>query len=126
MDIRTDAKGNPILDQLSKDGFVDLTFRIRDLTARGKHYRFHLSASHKHRVVGVDIDVVKGIKSGLSAKMERVQKHGYRSGVRFRRSGVESDRLVAAIGELYGVKRPPRKMVEEETFTAIALHQGKL
>jgi hypothetical protein len=58
--------------------------------------------------------------------MTLVQKHVYRMGVGFLRAGVESDRLVSAIGGLYGVKRPPKKMVSVETFTAIALHQGKL
>jgi len=126
VDIRTDSKGNPILDQLSEDGFVDLTFHIRDLTADGKHYHFHLAASHKRKTVGMDVVLVKGVKSALSAKMELIAKYVYRPRVVFRRSGAESDRLIAAIGELYGAKRAPKTMVDEETFTAIALHQGKL
>jgi hypothetical protein len=126
MDLQTDGKGNPILDQFSEDGFVDLTFRVRDLSDDGRHYHFHLTAAHKKRTVGINVVLVKGIKSGLSAKMTLVQKHVYRRGVCFHRSGPESDRLVAAIGALYGAKPRPKRMVDEEAFTAIALHQGKL
>jgi hypothetical protein len=126
MDIRTDRAGNPILDQHSEEGFVDLTFRIRELSRRGRHYRFHLAASHNRRTVGMDVVLVKGVQGGFNAKMNLVKKHVYRAGVRFLRSGPESDRLVSAIGELYGAKRAAARMVDEETYTAIALHQGKL
>jgi hypothetical protein len=125
MEIQTDTAGNPILDQHCEEGFVDLTFRIVDLAEDKKHYRFHLTASHKKRPVGMDVVLVKGIQGGFNAKMHLVKKHVYRLGVRFRRSGPESDRLVSAIRALYGFKRTA-KMVEEETFTAIALHQGRL
>src|SRR5438105_2366811 len=99
MRVKTDRAGNPILDQFSEEGFVDLTFRIGDLTDDGRHYRFHLAASHKRRTVGMDVVLVKGIKSGLDAKVNLIKKHVYRRGVRFLRSGPESDRLVAAIRE---------------------------
>jgi hypothetical protein len=42
------------------------------------------------------------------------------------RSGEESDRLVSAIGHLYGAPMRPKRMVREESFTAIALHHGNL
>ncbi len=58
--------------------------------------------------------------------MGLVKESVYRRGVRFLRSGTESDRLISAISELYGSRELPRKMVDEETFTAIALHQGQL
>src|SRR5262245_28339250 len=83
MDIQTDSKGNPILDQHSEEGFVDLTFRIGSLSDDGEHYRFHLTASHKKRTVGMDVVLVKGIQGGFNAKMNLVKKHVYRLGVRF-------------------------------------------
>jgi hypothetical protein len=126
MDIQTDSEGNPILDQHSEEGFVDLTFRVSDLVDEGEHYRFHLAASHKKRSVGMDVVLVKGIQGGFDAKMNLVKQHVYRLGVRFLRSGAESDRLISAIGDLYGSKISPKKMVDEETFTAIALQQGAL
>jgi hypothetical protein len=126
MDIQTDGKGNPILDQFSEEGFVDLTFRVCDLADDSRSYRFHLAASHKRKNVGMDVVLMKGIQGGFNAKMNLVAKHVYRKGVRFLRSGAESDRLISAVGELYGSKPFPKRMVDEETFTAIALHQGKL
>jgi hypothetical protein len=125
-DMRTDGAGRPILDQFSEDDFVDLTFRIEELSDDGEHYRFHLGASHQRRTVGLDVVLLQGIKAGFNAQMDLVKKHVYREGVRFLRSGAESDRLIQAIGELYGAEEPPTRMVIEETFTAIALHQGKL
>ncbi len=123
--IRTDRAGRPVLDQFSEEGFVDLTFRIDDRADDGRHWRFRLAASHRNRIVGFEVELVKGIKSGFDAKMTRV-KHVYREGVRFRRSGPESDRFVAILAELYRSRRKPKRMIEEESFTAIALHQGKL
>lgn len=42
------------------------------------------------------------------------------------RSGHESDRLIAAISQLYGFKHKIEAMVAMETFTVIALHQGDI
>jgi hypothetical protein len=126
MDIQTDREGNSILDQHSEEGFVDLTFRVSDLSDDGEHYRFHLAASYKGRAVGMDVVLVKGIQGGFNGEMNLVKEYVYRLGVRFLRSGPESDRLISAISELYGAENSQRKMVSEETFTAIALHQGGL
>ncbi len=126
MDIQADFQGNPILDQHSDEGFVDLTFRISDLSDDGEHYRFRLTASHKKFPVGMDVVLVKGIQGGFDANMNLVKEHVYRLGVRFLRSGEESDRLMSAISELYGVASSLKRMVNEESFTAIALHQGRL
>ena len=126
MDMQFDRDANPILDQFSEEGFVDLTFRLTDLTDDGAHYRFHLVAAHGGRAVGMNVLLVNGIKSGFDSDMNLTKDHVYRMGVRFQRSGEESDRLISAISELYGSDAGPKKMVEEENFTAIALHQGKL
>ena len=126
MDIQVDSAGNPILDQFGVEGFVDLTFRITALIDDGQHYHFHLAASHAECPVGMDVVVVRGIQGGFDSKMELVRKHVYRQGVRFLRSGPESDQLISAISELYGSDDSQRRMVSEETFTAIALHQGSL
>ena len=83
MDIQVDSEGNPILDQFSEEGFVDMTFRLTNFVDDGQHYRFHLAASHRECVVGMDVVVVKGIQGGFDAKMELVKKNVYRRGVRF-------------------------------------------
>ncbi len=126
MEIQVDSEGNPILDQFSEEGFVDLAFRLTNLVRDGQHFRFHLAASHKNCTVGMDVIVVRGMQGGFDAEMELVKENVYRRGVRFLRSGAESDRLISAISELCSSPESPKKMVEEETFTAIALHQGDL
>lgn len=126
MDIEVDDAGNPILDQLSEEGFVDLILRITALDETDGHYRFHLAASHRGSEVGLDCLLVKGIQGAFDEEMEFLQENVYREGVRFFRSGEDSDRLISAIHELYGMGERPLRLVDEESFTAIALHQGQL
>ena len=126
MDLQLGSDGNPVIDQFSEDGFVDLTLRIVDLVDDGSHYRFHLAASYDNCEVGLDVILVKGIKSGFDSEMNLKKGRVYQKGVRFMKSGVESDRLVSALGMLYGAEPVPQTMVREETFTIIALHQGDL
>ncbi len=126
MDLKLGDNGFPVIDQHSEEDFVDLTFKITMLTDDGNHYRLHLAASHENSELGLDVVLVKGIKSGFDGNMELIKDHVYRFGVRFLRSGIESDRLIAAIGKFYSAVNTPQKMVPEESFTAIALHQGDL
>jgi hypothetical protein len=126
MNLQLGTDGNPVIDQLSEEGFVDLTLQIHQLVDDGTHYRFHLAASHNNSEVGLDVILVKGIKSGFDANMELIKSRVYRQGVRFIRSGIESDRLISAIGIMYGADPLPEKMAPQESFTAIALHQGDL
>jgi hypothetical protein len=129
--MRLDGDGDrdPILNQSSEEdgGFVDLSFRISGLVSRGSYYQFRLTASYRGSTVGMHVVLRRDIKAGFNADVEVVKGHVYRSGVRFLRSGEESDRLVSAIGELYGLDVPQGvRMVDEETFTAFALHQGDI
>lgn len=126
MKIKVDNNGNPILEQFSADGFIDCTFIIRNLTETSNSYRFHISASHKGEVLGMDVEVVKGIKAGFDSEMNLIKDHVYRKGVIFRRSGLESDRLVSILSKLYGNEATNLRMVKEETFTGIALQQGEI
>ncbi|MEZ5944235.1 MAG: hypothetical protein R3C18_22830 [Planctomycetaceae bacterium] len=126
MDLQLGTDGNPVIDQFNEEGFVDLTLQIHDLADDGTHYRFHLTASHDNSELGLDVILAKGIKGGFDANMDLINDHVYRQGVRFIRSGIESDRLVSAIGTLYDADPVPKAMVPEESFTAIALHQGDL
>ncbi len=124
--MRTDRDGNPIINQFSEDGFVDLCFKIEELADDGRHYHFHLSASYRNAVLGMNVQLAMGIQGGFNAKMQLRKREVHRDGVRFLRSGVESDRLVGVLAGLYGSKRKSRKMIDEESYTAIALHQGQL
>jgi hypothetical protein len=126
MDLKTDQQGNPILDQFSEEGFVDTVLRISNLAETESAYRFHLAASHKGDVVGLDVSVVKGIQGGFDSSMKLNAAHVYREGIRFYRSGPESDRLITALASLYGQGDKQLRMRDETRFTGIALHQGAI
>jgi hypothetical protein len=126
MELKVDVKVLPILDQFSEDGFVDCVLIIQDLVNEKSHIRFRMAASFEGEEVGVDVRVVTGIKAGFNEEMELNRDHVYKDGVQFMRSGPESDRLLAAISNLYGIATTASAMVESESFTAIALHQGNL
>ena len=126
MNIVTDRNGNPILDQFSEEGFVDLVFRIQQLRRGTKNYRFTLTAAFGRKTVGLKVTMQRDMKSGFNAKMELLKKHVYRAGVVFQSIGEESDHLLRSIAKLYGVPRYRAHMVAKESFTAIALHQGKI
>lgn len=128
MSIQLGRDEYPILDQFSEEGFVDLTFEILDLVEDDSFYRFNVAASFDDQVVGMGVVVQKGIKSGFDANMDLIRDHVYREGVRFFSAGERSDRLIAAIGKLYGSDEitTRTRMIDEERFTAIALHQGDI
>jgi hypothetical protein len=124
--MKTDHSGNPILTQYSEEGFVDCVLKIVDLSETSTHYRFRLQASQGGKLVGMNVSVVKNIQGGFDATMNLNKANVYKRGVTFYRSGPESDRLIAALASIYGDKKTERQMVDEESFTAIALHQGEL
>jgi hypothetical protein len=126
MSIQLGRDEYPILDQFSEEGFVDLTFEILDLVEDDTFYRFNVAASFDGEVVGMGVVVQKGIKSGFDANMDLIRDHVYRDGVRFFSAGERSDRLIAAIGKLYGSDDIATHMIDQERFTAIALHQGEI
>ena len=126
MELRVNVKGLPILDQFSEEGFVDCVLIVQDLVDETSHIQFHLAASFDGEEVGVDVRVVTGIQAGFNEEMELNRDHVYREGVQFIRSGPERDRLLTAISNLYGIATTASAMVESESFTAIALHQGNL
>lgn len=101
-------------------------FRISQLVETESAYRFHMAASHQGKIVGIDVSVVKGIQAGLDEAARPIRGHVYRDGVRFFRSGPESDRLVLALARLYGQEHRTLEMLDELRFTGIALHQGAI
>lgn len=124
--MKTDNQGNPVLTQYSEEGFVDCVFKITDLVENPATYRFRMIASHEGEPVGMEVIVVKGIQAGMDAEMALIQDHVYRQGVLFSRTGPESDRLIRALSGMYGMEMSDIKMVQSESFTAIALHQGPI
>lgn len=124
--LKTDSTGNPLLTQYSEEGFVDCVFRITELVESETNYRLQLRASFEGEIVGMTVLVVKNIQGGFDPDMKLRSAHVYRQGVSFLRSGPESDRLASVLAKLYGNGSTKRRMVENEHFTAIALHQGAL
>jgi hypothetical protein len=124
--MNTDTDGDPILDQYSEEGFIDCVLRITEQTETSDHYRITLRASYGGEKVGMDVVVVKNIQGGFDSEMNLVKANVYRRGVVFYSRGAESDALLGALSALYGRDDINLKMIEKETFTAIALHQGPL
>lgn len=121
MEVELTENGDPILDQFSEEGFVDCIFLISGHKVTDQGHRFHLSAAHHGAAVGLDVTVRTGIRGGFDEETELIREHVYRRGVRFRRSGPESDLLMRALAGLYGLPDRPVKMVEEFDFTVIGL-----
>lgn len=128
--MQLDANSLPILDQFSEEGFVDLVFRISHFETDDKKYRFHLAASHLGQEVGMNVEMLKGIQGGFfedeNEDLQLVQEHVYYNSVKFSRSGADSDDLISAIGGLYDLTSGRLRMVKNQSFTAIALHEGTL
>lgn len=121
--MKVNAKGHPTLDQFSEDGFVDCVLKISDLMERENTYYFHLNATYEEKDLGFDVEIIKNIKNGFDADWGLIGDHVYKKGVRFIRSGPESDLLVGVLASLYGLEEKPQNMISQETYTCIALHQ---
>ena len=126
MELRVNQNGLPILDQFSEEGFIDCVFKITDLEEGEDSYSFNLRASYSGTDVGLRAEVVRGVQGGFDSDMSLVQEHVCRNGVRIFRTGPESDALLSVLAGLYGFGDVALRMVEEETYTGIALHQGEV
>ena len=126
MELRVNPNGFPILDQFSEEGFIDCVLKITDLEESDDSYKFNLRASYDGADLGFRVEVVKGIKGGFDSEMSLIQDHVYKKGVRFLRTGIESDSLLSVLASLYGFDETSLQMISEETFTGIALHQGEI
>lgn len=123
--MKIDNFGNPVLNQYSEEGFVDCVFRVAERNDTPTHYVLKLRAVYKGEIVGFTAKIVRNIQAGLDSNANLINDHIYRNGVVFSRSGVESDRLISVLASLYDGKDARLKMKQQESFTAIALHQGE-
>lgn len=126
MELRVNESGLPILDQFSEEGFIDCVLKIVDLEEGDDSYKFNLRASCNGDDLGFRVEVVKGIKCGFDSEMSLIQENVYKKGVKFFRTGPESDSLLKVLARFYGINEVSDQMTSEETFTAIALHQGEI
>lgn len=126
MEIKVNKNGLPILDQFSEDGFIDCVLKIEGLEETNELYKFNLRASYNDIDLGFRVNIVKGIQAGFDSEMALIQNHVYKNGVKFIRTGSESDALLSVLAGLYGISADSFQMASEETFTGIALHQGAI
>jgi hypothetical protein len=126
MELDVDENGYPTLNQFSEDGFIDCVLKIINRKDSPDYYKFDLRASFDGYVLGFGVEVIKGIKGGFDDDMHLIQDHVYRRGVKFYRTGLESDNLINVLARLYGFSDASGKMISEEEFTGIALHQGEI
>jgi hypothetical protein len=124
VDYKLSEEGLPILDQFCEGPLVDCFFEIVERLESAEHFELLLRASYKGSPVGMKVWVRRGIQGVLDADKKTIPEHIYRQGVRFSRSGPESDRLIAAVAELYGLPALPLPMVPTVAFTAIAVHRA--
>jgi hypothetical protein len=117
--------GLPILSQFSEEGFVDCVFRITDLTRVPGILQFKLFASHAGSAVGFGVEMIDQIDGFFDEDMKGIRSRVKPKGVTFKRIGIESDLLIQALANLYEMD-PPARMRDQESFTALALHQGGL
>lgn len=125
-DVALDDNGNPLLDQFSAGGFVDCVFRIREIATTAQSHSLRLAASHRGIFVGFRVVVRRGIRGGLDSEMNLIQAHVYRPAVEFIRTGAESDAMITALRDLYGMPEKPVQMADITPFTGIALHQDNV
>jgi hypothetical protein len=123
MQLKINERGLPLLEQFSEDGFVDCVFQIQKFQSEPDRFCFHIAASFNGEDVGVDIQLIKGIKAFFNENMESNPDYIYSDGVKFLRSGTDSDKLLAAIAFLYKLEIPVDQMMEINSFTMISLHQ---
>lgn len=126
MEMILDGNGLPHLTQFSEQGFVDCVFRITKWRQEEGSYWLHLEASLNDEVLGFDVVVQSNLRAGLDGNAKLVADHVYRQGVRFIRSGPESDFLISILAVLYGAEPALLRMVDEESFTGIVLAQGAI
>jgi hypothetical protein len=123
-DYQLSEEGLPILDQFTEGPVVDCFFEIVERVESADHFELQLRASYKGSPVGMNVWVRRGIQGVLDADKKTIAEHVYRPGVQFSRTGPESDRLISAVAELYGLPATPLRMVPTIAFTAIAVHRA--
>jgi hypothetical protein len=125
-EIQLDHNGLPFLTQFSEDGFIDCVFMIHNLQHKNNTYQFDLLASYEGHQIGFSVEMVDKVGPGWDTKMQLIPEHVYRHGVIFKSLGERSNRLLNTMNSLYGLSNSSQAMVAQESFTAIALHQGNI
>lgn len=120
--IQIDEDGDPLVDQFSEEGFIDLVFRIAECEEEEDRFRLRLRAIRDDQKLGFDCWVFKGIEPFFDEQTEPIPGRSYPAGVTFQRTGAESDRLMSLLTRLYGQEpATDLRMTDAEDFTVVAL-----
>ena len=84
-----------------EEGWIDIFLNIVDTIDSNESVVLTCKGLYKGDIVGLRIDVRKGMEAGLLPTDEINQNAFYRDGIRFYSIGLESDKLIKAISELY-------------------------
>jgi len=105
------------------EGFCDIALAVRQKsTEQDGTLMITAAGKHKNASLELQIAIAPEMKRGeMNPMTEAPQTYSLRrGGVRFKRTGEASDRLVARIAELYGAKVSPHAMDSDIHFTAYA------
>lgn len=83
-----------LLSNREEDEFVDLTFKIENLKEDSDNFNFNLKAKFKDDIVGFKVMMTKNIDRGFDSNMELIKQNVCYEGVKFIRTGKESDLFV--------------------------------
>lgn len=106
-----------------------ITLRLLDRTDNEAAVSYAAKGLFNEDTVGFIVEVDKDIPAGIRSDGKVDEKAGFKTGsIRFVRSGVESDRFVAALGEVWNVNgatqmkaHPVRPLVFSSNRTAVNL-----
>jgi hypothetical protein len=120
--VAMDANGNPFLDQFRASGCVYGVFRIAAIKSSAKSHSLRLAASHRGVDIGFRAIVRRRIRGVFGGDLRLIPAHIYQPAVEFIRTGAESDTMIAALRELFGMPEKPVRMADITPFAGIALH----
>jgi hypothetical protein len=116
------AKSIPVMYcNESTDGFCEIEMSIQDSSmATDGMLTLKVAAIDGNKPAGLRILIAPEMQPGqMNPVTLSPQVHSlYRGGIRFQRTGAESDTWLVALALLYGIKHPPAAMDEDIHFTA--------
>jgi len=105
----------------STDGFCEIELSIQESsTSPDGALTLNVAATDKGKPSALRILIAPEMQPGqMNPVTLSPQIHSlYRGGIRFQRTGTESDTWLVALARLYGVKHPPAAMDDDIHFTA--------
>lgn len=122
--MQLDRNGLPLLEQFGEEGFVDCVFQVQHLTQDEAHYHFDLRATFGGLPVGVRARLLREVQPGFDGEMKVIQAHFYSGGLEISSLGLETERFIEALAQLYQIELVDGPGLVAETFSVFALHQA--